>query len=63
MGINNMAKDDYDVIVYRLLVYLYGCLKRKITFDDAVFRETVRKNVDNDEYCYTMGVKMPYSIT
>ena len=55
MGINNMAKDDYDVIVYRLLVYLYGCLKRKITFDDAVFRETVRKNVDNDEYCYTMG--------
>lgn len=45
-----MAKDDYDVIVYRLLVYLYGCLKRKILFDSAEFRETVKKNVESEEY-------------
>lgn len=45
-----MAKDDYDVIVYRLLVYLYACLKRKIIYDEITFREAVRKNVENDGY-------------
>ena len=25
-----MAKDDYDVIAYKILIYLYGALKRKI---------------------------------
>lgn len=45
-----MAKDDYDVIVYRVLVYLYACLKRKIIFDETTFQATVRKNIENDEY-------------
>lgn len=45
-----MAKDDYDVIVYRILVYLYACFKGKILFEDATFREAVRKNVESDEY-------------
>lgn len=45
-----MAKDDYDVIVYRVLLYLYACLKREIVFDDLTFREAVRKNVESDEY-------------
>ncbi len=47
-----MAKDDYDVILYRLLVYLYACKKRKIMFDDEVFRATVMKNVENELYFY-----------
>lgn len=25
---NNMAKDDYHVIVYQILAYLYQCLKK-----------------------------------
>ena len=45
-----MAKDDYDVIVYRILVYLYACFKGKILFEGATFREAVRKNVESDEY-------------
>lgn len=45
-----MAKDDYDVIVYRVLVYLYACMKRKIIFEEVTFQAAVRKNVDSDEY-------------
>lgn len=45
-----MAKDDYDVVVYRVLVYLYAVLKHKIIFEDAIFRQAVRKNVESDEY-------------
>ena len=48
----HMAKDDYDVIVYRMLVYLYACAKRKILFEDTTFREAVKKNVENDMYFY-----------
>lgn len=49
-----MAKDDYDVILYRILVYLYACMKRKIIFDDDTFKESVRKNVKNDQYFYSI---------
>ena len=45
-----MSKDDYDVMVYRILVYLYACLKRKIMFEEATFYAAVRKNVSSDEY-------------
>ena len=45
-----MAKDDYDVIAYRVLVYLYACMKRKILFEDVTFQAAVRKNVESDEY-------------
>lgn len=45
-----MAKDDYDVIVYRVLVYLYACLKREICFDEAVFNASVKKDVSSEEY-------------
>jgi len=47
-----MAKDDYDVIVYRILVYLYACKKRKIIFEDGTFNEAVRRNVENDQYFF-----------
>lgn len=45
-----MAKDDYEVILYRLLVYLYGCLKREIMFETATFHASVSKDVKNDAY-------------
>ena len=47
-----MAKDDYDAIVYRVLVYLYACLKRKILFEEETFQEAVRKNVESDGYFF-----------
>lgn len=25
-----MAKDDYNVLVFKVLTYLYGCLQRKM---------------------------------
>lgn len=45
-----MAKDDYDVIAYRVLVYLYAVMKHKIVFEDLTFEKAVRKNVESDEY-------------
>lgn len=45
-----MAKDDYNVIVYRVLVYLYGCLKGKTVYEEKAFNAAVRKGVENDEY-------------
>ena len=48
-----MAKDDYDVIVYKILVYYYACLKRRITFDKKVFEETVMKEI-NQSYFNTV---------
>lgn len=47
-----MTKDDYDVIVYRVLVYYYACLKRKIIFDKAGFNAAVKKDIESDEYFY-----------
>ncbi len=45
-----MAKDDYDVIAYRVLVYFYACMKRKILFEEPAFQSSVMKNVESDEY-------------
>ena len=36
-----MAKDDYDVIVFKILLYYYGCLKHDIKFEQAVFEKTI----------------------
>lgn len=47
-----MAEDDYSVILYRLLVYLYACTKRKIMFEEQTFREAVKKSAGNDQYFY-----------
>lgn len=44
-----MAKDDYDVIVYRVLVYMYACKKRNELFDKAIFEKTVKRGT-NEEY-------------
>lgn len=46
-----MAKDDYDVIVFKILTYLYACLKRKITFDIDTFNNTISiKDIDEDYF-------------
>lgn len=45
-----MARDDYDVIVYKVLVYLYACMKHKIIFEEETFDKSVREKVDNDDY-------------
>ena len=45
-----MAKDDYDVIVYKILVYLYGCLKRKTVFTQTVFDRTIKREQLDDGY-------------
>ena len=45
-----MAKDDYDYIVFRVLTYLYGCLKRQIIFNEAVFRELIISPKVQEEY-------------
>ena len=51
-----MAKDDYDVIVCKVLVFFYRRLKGKIPDDEAAsYLNPVTK--------LYYGVKMPYSIT
>ena len=50
-----MAKDDYEVIAYRILVYLYACAKRKIIFKPETFQAAVSKNVESTEYlCFVL---------
>lgn len=45
-----MAKDDYDVIVYKILLYLYACMKRTISFDQVVYDATIDKESISPEY-------------
>lgn len=45
-----MAKDDYEVVAYKILVYLYAVMKGKTVFEDLVFRKAVLKDNISDEY-------------
>lgn len=45
-----MAKDDYNVIVYKILLYFYAILKRKISFRDETFQAAISKADIQDEY-------------
>lgn len=45
-----MAKDDYDYIVFRILTYLYACMKRKCCFDDKVFTHSIITDKVSEEY-------------
>lgn len=42
-----MAKDDYDVICYKVLLYLYAIFKRVDIWDDLKFKKAVA-NVSED---------------
>ena len=37
-----MAKDDYDVMAYRILVYLYAIFKCKTVFNEETFKKVSR---------------------
>lgn len=39
-----MAKDDYNVIKFKVLVYIYGVLKRHYNFDDDEFNQLLDRN-------------------
>ena len=45
-----MAKNDYDVIVYKILLYLYAVLKREIVFRKDTFDELISKADISNEY-------------
>lgn len=45
-----MPKDDYDFIVFKVLLYFYGCLKHNIKFEQAVFEKTIGFNDISEEY-------------
>ena len=36
-----MAKDDYDAVVFRILVYLYAIFKGKQIFDQHIFLKVI----------------------
>lgn len=38
-----MVKDDYDVVVFRILVYLYAIFKGKQVFDRHIFLNVISK--------------------
>ena len=41
----NIANDDYFVIVCKVLTYYYGCLKRKIVFDNYEFENFIKTGI------------------
>ncbi|MDY4064954.1 MAG: YjcQ family protein [Ligilactobacillus agilis] len=45
-----MAKDDYDVVVFRILVYLYAIFKGEQIFDQHIFLKVISKV--EEEYLY-----------
>lgn len=45
-----MAKDDYDVIVFKVLLYYYAVLKRKILFEKVTFEKGIGINDISEEY-------------
>lgn len=45
-----MAKDDYNVIVNKVLTYLYAVFKRKIVFDDIVFEKSLDLDITDKRY-------------
>ena len=53
-----MAKDDYYVVVYKILLYLYACLKRTILFDQDTYDTAIGKESINPEYLSDIYVMM-----
>lgn len=53
-----MAKDDYYVIVYKILLYLYACLKRKIIFDSKTYSHAIGKDSINPDYLTDIYIMM-----
>lgn len=49
-----MAKDNYDTIVFKVLIYLYAVLKRKINFNENDFYHAVSMKNINESYFTTV---------
>lgn len=49
-----MAKDDYDYLVFKILTYLYGCFKRKISFSEEGFRGRISEDVAEETLTDTL---------
>lgn len=47
---HDMAKDDYYVIVYKILAYLYALLKGTEVFDQDNFDKAIGKKHINEDY-------------
>lgn len=41
-----MAKNDFDFILYKILLYYYGALQRKYRFDEKVFMALFDSSID-----------------
>ena len=46
----NMGEDNYSVVKYKILVYLYACVKRKILFDRDSFNTAIKRKDLSEEY-------------
>ena len=47
-----MAKDDYHVIVYKVLVYLYAILKGKEMFEQIRYDKAIGRKSINEDYLF-----------
>lgn len=36
-----MAKDDYNYLVFKILTYLYACLRRRCCFESSAFLKKI----------------------
>lgn len=45
-----MAKDDYDVIVFKILTYLYAVTKGKIVFTPTEYNHAIGSKNINEDY-------------
>lgn len=45
-----MAKDDYEVLVFKILTYLYGVAKRKYFFNPVTFEAVICRKELSEEY-------------
>lgn len=45
-----MARDDYNVIVFKILVYLYAVMKNNRIFDQKEFDKAIGRKDINEEY-------------
>ena len=53
-----MAKDDYNVLVYKILLYAYAVFKRKIVFDEKEFELSIIKGGIDKDYLINILVLM-----
>lgn len=45
-----MAKDDYDVLVFKIILYYYGVLKRETAYTDVSFKAVIKYKDISEEY-------------